>query len=137
MKIDSSLEINGKFPDFEQKELSELICEQFWYDGVLEDSANVVYLCVDNSWFRLYFDCGIIFWRDHSLAPEPYSYFDKNGSKVEFRVQNLLTEIGVESCLIVRVEATEIEGGSMIKLVLSSGAVIEFKNVADVSSYST
>ena len=137
MRIDSSLEINGKFPDFEQRVLSGLICEQFWYDSVLEDSANVVYLRVDNCWFKLYFDCGIIFWREQSSVPTPYSYFDNNGSKVETRLQNLLTEIGAESCLVVSVEAREIVGGSMVKLSLSTGAVIEFKNVADVSSYST
>ena len=137
MEIDSSLEINGKFPHIEQKDLSKLICEQFWYDGELKDPANVVHLCVDNHWFRLYFDCGIIFWRDQSAAPEPYSYLDKSAAKVETRLQNLLNEIGVESCLIVCVEAREISGGSMVKIALSSGAVIEFKNVADVSSYST
>lgn len=136
MKIDSSLEINGKFPHIEQKELSGLICEQFWFDGELKDSANVVHLCVDNNWFRFYFDCGIIFWREQSSAPTPYSYFD-NGSKVEMRLQNLLTEIGVESCLVVSVEAREIAGGSMVKFSLGTGASIEFKNVADVSSYST
>ena len=137
MKIDSSLEINGEFPPIEQRELTRLICEQFWYDGELKDSANVVHLYVDNHWFRLYFDCGIIFWREQSAAPEPYSYLDNTATKVEFRLHNLLTEIGVESCLIVSVEASEISGGSMVKIALSSGTVIEFKDVADVSSYST
>ena len=57
------VEVNGYWPKIKRQTLQEMIVQQFWYEGVLEEPANVVYLKVNNGWFRLYFDYGIVLWR--------------------------------------------------------------------------
>ncbi|WP_444888420.1 hypothetical protein [Microbulbifer sp. JMSA008] len=41
-------EVNGHWPQIENQSLQEMIVQEFWYDGVLEEPANVVYLKIDS-----------------------------------------------------------------------------------------
>ena len=69
MSIEPNLDIDGTFPQLIGEVVDSIICEQFWYNGVLEDSANVIHLLINKNWHRLYFDCGIVFWRKDSSQP--------------------------------------------------------------------
>lgn len=71
------LEINGIAPVLAGSVCSAFICEAFVYDGNTDSSANVSYLCFDGRWHRLYFDCGIVFWRADNGVHKPWSVPEK------------------------------------------------------------
>src|SRR6516165_3282035 len=64
------LDINGDPPALAGLTCQELLVQQYWYSGRLEDEANVIFLKFGQRWYRLYFDSGIIFWRPQDSPPE-------------------------------------------------------------------
>ena len=71
--MDEELEINGIWPVLENGMLEELLCSEMWYQGKLEEPANVIFLKVNGNWYRLYFNYGIIFWRVDKEGPKEYT----------------------------------------------------------------
>ena len=55
--------INGDPPALAGVVLQAMICTQHWPDGEFEDAANVIYFRIHDTWHRLYFDFGTVFWR--------------------------------------------------------------------------
>ncbi len=66
------LELNGDPPELAGLECEAFICEAFVFEGAAQATANVTYLKAGGAWWRLYFDCGIIFWRPTD-APQSYA----------------------------------------------------------------
>ncbi|MDK2594048.1 hypothetical protein [Pseudoalteromonas obscura] len=130
--MNSKLEFNGAVPDIEGKVVSELFCIEIWHNGELEEPANEVYLKVGDSWYRHYFDCGIIFWRSNSKAPASYC-MDELGCY--FKVVNLKEELLLTSLTLTTLNFREILGGSESTFTFSDGRTISFLNVDDITSY--
>ena len=57
------LEINGIPPKLTGYECEEMICQQYWYLGKLENEMDVLFLRANGKWHQLYFESGVIFWR--------------------------------------------------------------------------
>ena len=137
MSIEPNLDIDGTFPLLIGEVIDSMICEQFWYNDVLEDSANVIHLLINKNWHRLYFDCGIVFWRKDSTQPKRVEYTDDEGFKVEYKLHDLLKELNLKSPVVSSVLAKDIKGGCMVEFLLNQSVVIKFQNIHDTSSYST
>lgn len=71
------LDINGKIPALTGLVCQELLCQQYWYKGQLEEEANIIYLKFGDVWHRLYFDCSMIFWRSNDSTPVNYQLKDE------------------------------------------------------------
>lgn len=55
--------INGEEPHLVGERLTGFILQHF-YEGLhITDQVNVAHLCFGEQWYRLYFECGTVFWR--------------------------------------------------------------------------
>lgn len=64
------LQFNGSPPDLAGKICTGFVVQHFYEGSGLADPANVVFLCFEGTWHRLYFETGTVFWR-FGDAPEP------------------------------------------------------------------
>ncbi|PML76081.1 hypothetical protein [Enterovibrio norvegicus] len=126
------LEFNGAVPAIEGKVVTELLCIEMWCDGNLEEQANVIYLKIDECWYRHYFDCGIIFWRCDSVSPNSFSMDELN---CFFKVVNLKEKLSLGSLELASLSFHSIEGGSKSVFTFSDDRSITFSNQNDVTSY--
>ncbi len=130
-----STEINGTQPDLVGCTCTDLVLEELWHQGELDVPANVIWLHIDSSWHRLYFDCGIVFWRAH-CGEGPKAY-DMPGLESQARLKDLGTELGVVGRIIGDVSTRSIEHGAEVALMWDSGEYLVFRDVDDRTSYYT
>ena len=129
------LEVNGHWPQIEKQFLQEMIVQEFWYDGVLEEPANVVYLKIDSDWLRLYFDCGIVFWREDNEGLE--DQLASRGSDTSYPLIDLAEHLGVKGAEIIQCTGKVVPGGSEVELQFRDKPPIIFQCINDVSSIKT
>jgi len=56
--------ITPDLPDLKGCVCTRLVCQQYWYNGELEEEANVTFLQVDGKqWHSFLIDCGEPFWK--------------------------------------------------------------------------
>jgi hypothetical protein len=128
------LEINGDWPSLEGKVVLELLCTEMWRQGQLLEPANVIYLKVDDTWYRHYFDWGIIFWRPEQDPPKEYAMEELD---LYVKVTDLAGKFNFSGLVIESVEPTLLPNGSETKFVFSNGSFIVFSSINDVTVYRT
>ena len=128
MEAETELEVHGTAPELASLRCDELLCEQYWHRGTLEDPANVVYLRFGSRWHRLTFDHGIVFWRTPSKRPAPYTMPEL---EAEAKIDNLGTRLGVAGRVLDSYEARAVPGGSEVEFRFEGGVQVLFRNVAD------
>ena len=69
--------LNGVAPVLAGRVCQAFVCQQFFANDELCDPANVTYLQFDGTWFRLYFETGVIFWRSDVKPPQPWEVPEK------------------------------------------------------------
>jgi hypothetical protein len=73
MDSDHGLEINGDVPDLSGIVCHEIVIQEHWYDGAINDRMNVAWVSTDGGWYRIYFDYGIVFFRGPEAdGPAPF-----------------------------------------------------------------
>ena len=125
--IDSP-EINGRPPMLAGEIVEALLSQEYWHGGELTDSFNAIFLCFNNTWHRLSFDCGIIFWRVTSTAPIS---FEAPELRASYRIVDLGIRLGVTSKRLARYEMRAIPDGSRVEFTFSCGQSVVFQNVDD------
>jgi hypothetical protein len=128
------LEVNGEWPELEGKALHTLICVEMLYDGKIAERANVNYLKFEDTWYRLYFDCGIIFWRKEKQEPIEFDATELNSS---FRNVDIGKQLGLEGLTVTSIKANSFESGSEVIFIFEGGRHITFFDHNDVSDYRT
>ena len=128
------LEVNGNTPlQFIGYNCEALFCQEYWFEGTIVDTASVTFLKFGGKWCRLYFDYGIVFWRDETNAPESY-YAEETHS------QHLVSNLGLKYELLGKhlsaIELRPVLGGSEVTLSFECGALITFRNINDVTTFS-
>ena len=126
------LDINGEQPNLAGLSCAELLCQEFWCRGEICDRANGIYLKFGETWHRLYFDCGIVFWRPNDRRPEEWSA-DEEGWR--YPLVDVAAKFSLKEEVLDRVETESIEGGSRVSLFFRIGSRLVFENVADRSTY--
>ncbi|MBN3494071.1 hypothetical protein [Vibrio neptunius] len=132
--MSENLEINGEVPNLVDQILEDLLCAEMWFEGTLEEPANVIYLKVNGNWFRHYFDYGIVFWRSQDKAPESYEMQELDSY---FKLVDLANNFGFKGLKIKRFDAYTIEGGSESVFTFDNSSSIVFSNINDVTVYRT
>ncbi|WP_133178656.1 hypothetical protein [Shewanella decolorationis] len=131
----SELEVNGHWPKVENNQLQELIIQEFWYDGVLEEPVNVAYLKVSNLWYKLYFDCGIVFWRQgHEGLEDELASRNKD---TEYPIKDLAEELGIKGSEITSCSGKVILEGSEVELKIKGHKALVFQCINDVTTVKT
>jgi len=76
------LETDGIPPRLTNQECEELLCQQYYNQGQLQQEVDVLLLKVNKRWHQLYFENGVVFWRLQDEEPravetqpgDPFNY---------------------------------------------------------------
>lgn len=126
------LEVNGIQPPILGAVCEELIAVQLWSAGVLAEPVNVAYLKFDGAWYRLYFDHGIIFWRDGDSPPTAFSAPE---IKADYKLDDLGDRHGLRGCGLISIACSPTANGSKVALVFSADRAITFECYDDRTDY--
>ena len=132
--MDNNLSIDGKWPKLEGTKLQEMMCDEMYYEGKLEELANVIHIKVNEKWLRLYFDYDIIFWRSEKFAPVNYEIPEYDSF---FKTTDVAKKFDLKGETIVSLNAQLVENGVEVNFVFSNGKKIIFSSINDVSNYRT
>ena len=127
--VSEELDIDGAWPDFAGKMLEHLIAQEAWFEGELDDEANVVWLCVDGGWHRLYFDDDVVFWRKAKDGP---AHDGEDGA--EFPLNDLGEKHALAGQALAACHGDAIEDGAAVSLAFASGRTITFRNRYDTTT---
>ena len=127
------LEINGEPPQLNGLRCDALLCRECWHGGHLVEPANVAFLCFDGRWHRLYFDLGVVFWRDAEGGPEPFEAPEVDSIYPVVDVAKARGLLGVK-LLGYRMEPWG-ACGAKVTFDFESGARLTFRSVEDVTTY--
>ena len=102
-------EVRGEVPPVVGEICEELICQQLWSDGALEDPGNVIFLRVRGRWFRLYFDFGEIVWNPGAAAPQPWAVPELG---VEYPLFDVAARFELKGLRVASIRTEPIRGGA-------------------------
>lgn len=127
--------IVGEWPSLRGGEIQELIAQEFWCDGKLEDEANVLYLKVSNEWHRLYFDYEIVFWQKGPNGIDDPSA--DRGKEFGYPLRDLKEELGLNDQTIVECTRELLSNGVAVLFQFSNGKHIQVSSVDDQTKIKT
>lgn len=61
--------LNGEEPRVIGQICTGLVLLYFYDGAVISNQVNVAHLKFDEQWYRLYFECGTVFWRESQERP--------------------------------------------------------------------
>jgi hypothetical protein len=125
------LDVVGTWPRFAGKTMNQMFAQESWFDGELDDEANVVWLQVDGAWNRLYFDSEIVYWKTESSGPPPMPSAPENAGG--FALSDLGVKHGVAGQPIASVDGAWVENASEVSLRFDGGATLTFRNRFDTT----
>ena len=125
------LDIVGEWPTFQGKTLEQLIAQQSWFEGELDDEANVVWLQISGEWHRLYFDSEAVYWSTASSGPR---LPEGDADAPDFP----LNDLGAKHDLIGQA-VTQVDGGwadqtSTVTFHFENGKALTFRNRFDTTT---
>jgi len=126
-----TLEVNGDPPGLGGQTCDALLVREYWYEGDFSEPANVIYLSFAGKWHRLYFDCGIIFWRTQDEAPRQWD----ESEEYAWPLVDLSESHQLEGKVLDGYEMEVIRGGSQVIFHFADGKHVTFRNVADRTEY--
>jgi hypothetical protein len=62
--------LNGEEPCIIGQICTGLILMHFYDGTAISDQVNVAHLKFNDQWYRMYFECGVVFWRMSQESPE-------------------------------------------------------------------
>jgi hypothetical protein len=132
-EIMEPLEINGEPPRLDGKRCDAIRCQEYWHGGRLVEPVNVAFLCFEGRWHRLYFDFGVVFWRDADGGPKPYRAPEIDS---DYPVIDVAEERGLRGVRLLgyRMEPLGV-CGAKVTFEFANGARLAFRSVEDVTTY--
>ena len=126
------LNVNGLVPELVGKVCESILAQEFWSEGEREEEANVVYLKADSRWTKIYFDWGIVFWRDADTGDVP-TVSEKSipTSDDPFIIRDIGTELELNGKRFKKPQMVSIKNGAMVTLEFDDGSSISFRSVND------
>lgn len=115
--------INGEEPALAGQRLTAFFLEHFYEGQQITNQVNVAHLCFGGQWYRLYFECATVFWRE-SEKPTP-----AENSGLEYGL--LLNDLsGMESVVgqtVERVAYSATESGDVrVNIAFANGQRLQF-----------
>lgn len=132
MNAHEQLEVNGTEPPIEGAQCEALIAVQYWHAGSLAEPANATHLRFEGAWYRLYFDHGIIFWRDGDSPPTAFAAPEIGA---EYKLDDLGSRLGLHGRTLLSIAYSPTPNGSRVTLSFSGGRTITFACHDDRTSY--
>ena len=127
------LSINGDPPRLDGQRCDAILCQEYWHGGRLVEPANVAFLCFEGRWYRLYFDFGIVFWRNSEDGPEPFRAPEISS---EYPVVDVAKKRGLRGLKLLgyRMEPLA-DCGARVTFEFDGGTRLAFRSVDDVTTY--
>jgi hypothetical protein len=123
-------EFNGSQPFLSGVVIQSLLCQAYWYNDHLEAPAKIVFLQINDLWHRLYFDCGVIFWRDD--GSDGLIFEDGRTDNGEFRTIDLADRFSLRGRTITDcVSETVNEDDAKVTFHLAGGGTLAFVDIND------
>jgi hypothetical protein len=119
------LQIDGIQPKLEGHVCEVLICQQYWYDGKLDDEVDVLFIKADGRCYQLYFENGVVFWRGQAQVPSPFE--SKPEDKFAYPFLDLGRKYGLFNRLITGVSVEPLPDGARV--------CFEFENDGELTIY--
>ena len=120
-KYVENLQFNGQAPDIVGQRCDGLFVQHFYDGTTLTDQANVVFFRFNETWYRIYFETGIVFWRTGQAPESPV-----NSTIAHGLLLNDLSELpGVVGHHLTNIaySATP-QGNVVVKFLFDSGATL-------------
>ncbi|MGD8938099.1 MAG: hypothetical protein PVJ72_01895 [Gammaproteobacteria bacterium] len=113
------LQVDGIQPKLEGHVCEALICQQYWYNGKLDDEVDVLFLKADGRCHQLYFENGVVFWRMQKEVPQPFE--QKPGDKFAYPFIDLGEKYQLNHRLITAVNVEPLPEGVKIGIAFENG----------------
>ena len=126
------LEINGIPPKLTGHECEELICQQYWYLGKLENEVDNLFLKANGKWHQLYFENGVIFWRIQAEAPTAFE--EKPEDPFKYPHIDLGSQYGIKDRLIDDYSCEQILDGARVVINFDGGDTLIVTNHENIST---
>jgi hypothetical protein len=123
------IEVDGAPPKLQGCCCEGLLCQQYWYGGELADEADVVWLKVGGRWHQLFFDGGVVHWRNHGAEPEA-----RRGSPdgvLTYPMVDLAARYGLKDETIAYTSLAETTEGEIFSLAFEQAGTLMFVNLGD------
>ncbi|WAJ39135.1 hypothetical protein OU800_07885 [Pseudomonas sp. GOM7] len=115
--------INGEEPQLLGLQCTGFVLQHFYEGLQITDQVNVAHLCFNERWYRLYFECGTVFWR---VSEKPEA-----GQNTDLAFGLLLNDLsgvaGIVGHVVERVSYEGSEAGDVqVNIELSGGRILKF-----------
>ncbi len=126
------LTVIGDWPELSGQVLDQVLCQEFWCEGKLEEPAYAVGLVVSGEAYRLRLNAGTIFLRKgerlDTLPNQP------NGM-IQYKVVDLSETEGLGGATIAGFEKRALPSGTEVAITFEDGRRLSFVNQDEVTSY--
>ncbi len=129
---ENELTVIGDWPELSGQVLDQVLCQEFWCEGKLEEPAYAVGLVVSGEAYRLRLNAGTIFLRKgerlDTLPNQP------NGM-IQYKVVDLSETEGLGGATIAGFEKRALPSGTEVAITFEDGRRLSFVNRDEVTSY--
>ncbi len=129
---ENELTVIGDWPELSGQVLDQVLCQEFWCEGKLEEPAYAVGLVVSGEAYRLRLNAGTIFLRKgerlDTLPNQP------NGM-IQYKVVDLSETEGLGGAIIAGFEKRALPSGTEVAITFEDGRRLSFVNRDEVTSY--
>ena len=113
------LQIDGIQPKLDGHVCEALICQQYWCDGKLADEVDVLFIKADDRAYQLYFENGVVFWRNQQEMPQPVE--QKADDKFAYPLIDLGDKYHLLNRLITEVSVEPLPDGARVHIEFENG----------------
>jgi len=113
------LQIDGIQPKLDGHVCEALVCQQYWCDGKLQDEVDVLFIKADGRAYQLYFESGIVFWRNQQEVP--HSFEHKHGDKFSYPLIDLGDKYHLNNRLITSLDVEPLPDGARVGIEFENG----------------
>ena len=125
--------INGEEPRLAGQCCTGFVLQHFYEGRQITDEVNVAYLRFAEQWYRLYFECGTVFWRKSEEPEAP----ENSGMEYGLLLNNLseMKSIVGQTVEVVAYAASE-SGDVRAIITFTNGKSLEFIHSSETDSTS-
>lgn len=125
------LEIDGIQPKLEGHICDELICQQYWQNGKMADEVDVLFIKADGRSHQLYFENGVVFWRNQQDTPQ--SYKQKSGDTFAYPLVDLGEKYQLKNRLITGLQVESLVQGAKVTFEFEKSGILVIYHLGDHS----
>ena len=123
------IEMDGSPPQLIDMNCEELLCQQYWYAGEMADEADVVWLKLAGRWYQLFFDSGVVHWREQEKGPEIGE--GTVGDVLAYPLVDLGTRFGLKGRVVSGTSLVDTSEGEAYSLAFEQVGTLVFVNLGD------